>query len=451
MDFEKGIEALIKDMRGENEVYFDSFCDSVLLTDYECENGIWTGALQKALNEHSTIIIPSGEYTIDGSVTIPSGRKIIASDGAIIRLAQGVKVLMMKNSNTVDGTHFPIKNHERNEGICVQGGTWVDWCEHRMGYGKSGMSDSERSLYGISTMMLFECVNRLTLQNMVFRNCGGFAIQLGEIKNAVIENIRFENCFADGVHINGNVENIYVGNISGEVGDDLVAFNMFDWQDSSINFGPCKNAICENLTLSQSSHYKALRIETGIYTFDDGETVDCSLNNAIFRKIRGIKTFKLYCQTPVYFPESGPERAGVGSGDNILFEDIEIDLDSPIDLLDEYLNSHPIKGTIAGFELGTNIGNLYLKNIDITLHRDTYPLSYLACIGPKSVRFANGGEVFDPYLSSKVENLYIENVRINGDVPNDITPFVKEIVFDHLYDDIPSTGCGKIEKIIYKK
>ncbi|MBQ8738996.1 MAG: hypothetical protein IJZ04_05820 [Clostridia bacterium] len=448
--FEAELEALIKNMRSENEAFFSAPCDSVMLTDYKGDNGIWTDALQRALDENPTVIIPSGEYTLDGSIIIPSGRKIIANDGAIIRLAQGVKVLMMKNSNTVDGTHFPIVNHERNEGIYIQGGTWVDWCEHRMGYGQSGMYDEGRSAFGVSTMMLFECVDRLVLRDMVFRNCGGFAIQLGEIKNAVIEDIRFESCFADGVHINGNVENIYVGRISGEVGDDLVAFNMFDWQDSSINFGPCKNVICENLTLSKSSHYKALRIETGIYTFDDGSVVDCALNNAIFRKIRGIKTFKLYCQTPVYFPDSGPERAGVGSGDNILFEDIEIDLDSPIDPLDEYLTSHPVKGTIAGFELGTNIGNLYLRNIDITLHRDSYPLSYLACIGPKSVRFENGGEVFDPYLSSRVENLHLENIRINGDVPSDITPYIKEIVFDHLYDDIPSTGCGKIENIFYK-
>ena len=45
----------------------------------------------------------------------------------------------------------------------------------------------------------------------------------------------------------------------------------------------------------------------------------------------------------------------------------------------------------------------------------------------------------------------LEDIQINGIAPSDISPYVKEIVFDRLYDDIPSTGYGKIEKIIYKK
>lgn len=142
-------------------------------------------------------------------------------------------------------------------------------------------------------------------------------------------------------------KNIYIDDVAGEVGDDLVAFNMFDWQDSSINFGPCENVICQNLVLSPSSHYKALRIEPGIYTFDDGSQIDCSLTNAIFRRIRGIKKFKLYCQTPIYSPSVPPERAQVGSGDNIIFEDIDIDLDSPIDLFKEYLEGDPVVGSIG--------------------------------------------------------------------------------------------------------
>ena len=339
---------------------------------------------------------------------------------------------------------------ERNANISIEGGIWEDWCSYRMGYGRSGLYDLERSFFGVSCCMLLENVDNLTLKNMVFRNCGGFAVQLGESKNVVIENIVFENCFADGLHINGNTENIFISNIRGEVGDDLVAFNMFDWQNSSINFGPCKNVICQDLTLSRNSYYKAIRIEPGIYTFDDGSQIDCSLGNAIFRRIHNIKTFKLYCQTPPYAIGAEPEPAGVGSGDNIFFEDIDIDLDSPIDLLSEYTDSHPIKGSFAGFELGLNVGNIYFKNISITLYREKYPYSYLLCIGPKSVRFENGDEVFDPYFSSLAKNLYLENIKVNGEKPVDISPFIREIVFDKLYDDIPSSASGKIENVIYK-
>lgn len=450
--FEIELEALLDNVKRENARLTSTLCDRVSLSEYAPKGEIWTDALQRALDEHQVVIIPKKDspYIIDASIIIPSHRHIIAEDGATVKLLDGVKVLMMRNSQTANGTHLPI-TVPRNENITIEGGVWEDWCQRRLGYGKSGMYDEDRSFFGVSTYMLLENINHLTLKNMTFRRTGGFALQIGEASNVVIEGIRFENCFADGIHINGNVENAYISDVRGEVGDDLVAFNMFDWQDSSINFGPCKNVICQDLELSRSSHYKALRIEPGLYEFDDGTTVDCSLCNAIFRRISGIKTFKLYTQTPVYSPESGPEKTDVGSGDNILFEDIGIDLDAPIDLLDEYTGSHPVKGSFGAFELGLNAKNLYFRRISLTLHREKYPLSYLICIGPKSVRFSDGREVFDPYLSSCVECVHLEDIQINGIAPSDISPYVKEIVFDRLYDDIPSTGYGKIEKIIYKK
>ena len=411
---------------------------------------MWTVALQKALDEHQVVIIPKQDkaYLIDDSILIPSNRRIIAENGAVIQIDKSSTVLLMRNQKTQDGTHKPI-NSERNKNITIEGGLWQDWCPHRMGYGGSGMYDKDRSFFGVSTCMLFNCIDNLTLRNMTFKNCGGFAVQLGDISQAIIENITFINCFADGIHLNGNAKNIHIKNIKGQVGDDLVALNMYDWQNSSINFGPCENVICEDLELSKDSHYKALRIEPGIYKYDDGTEVDCSLNNAIFRRIMGIKTFKLYCQTPPYELGKSPEAAGVGSGDNIFFEDISIDLDAPIDPLDEYLNSHPVKGTFAGFELGLNVKNIYFNNIELTLHREKYPLSYFLCIGPKSVRLENGTEIFDPYFSSTAQNIHLENITINGEKPVDISPYIKEIVFDALYDDIPSTAFGKIESIYY--
>lgn len=445
------IENLLKTVKKENIDKISTLNDTVYLTDYNSNNGIWTNALQTALNEHQVVIIPNAEepYYIDNSILIPSNRRIIAENGATIRLTDTTKVLMMRNTNTADGTHAPI-NAPKNYNVSIEGGKWEDWCPHRMGYGNSGKYDEQRSFYGVSTCMLFENIENLTLKNITFKNCGGFAIQIGEAKNIIIENILFENCFADGIHVNGNVENIHIKNVSGEVGDDLVAFNMYDWQDSSINFGPLKNAICEDLTLSPNSHYKAIRIEPGIYTFDDGSQVDCSLTNAIFRRIHNIKTYKLYCQTPPYFPENNPEKGDVGSGDNIFFEDIDVDLDAPIDLIGGYVTNDETTGTFAAFELGLNAKNIYFKNINLTLHREKYPHSYLMCIGPKSVRFDDGREVFDPYFSSTVENVHLENITVNGEKPTDITPYIKEIEFCNLYSDIPSTAKGKIQNVIYK-
>ena len=447
----QNIECALKGVEKENDELCRKLQDTCMLTDYAPCGSFWTSALQAALNEHERVIIPKSNepYLIDGSILIPSNRHIIAENGAVIRIDESSRVLAMRNTQTADGTHAPITG-ERNKNITIEGGLWQEWCPHRLGYGRSGMYDREGSIVGVSTCMLFNNMDNLTLKNMTFEHCGGFAVQLGDISRVIIENIRFIDCFADGIHVNGNTSLIHIKDVRGEVGDDLVALNMYDWQNSSVNFGPCDYVICEDLELAKSSFYKAIRIEPGIYTYDDGTQVDCSLTNAIIRRVEGIKTFKLYCQTPPYAIGQAPEPADVGSGDNIFFEDIKINLDAPIDLLDEYVSSHPIKGTFAGFELGLNVKNLYIRNVDLTVQREKYPLSYLLCIGPKSVRFADGTEVFDPYFSSTAENIFIENITVNGERPKDISPFVKEISFNKLYDDIPSTAFGKIKNLFYK-
>ena len=60
-------------------------------------------------------------------------------------------------------------------------------------------------------------------------------------------------CYADGIHINGNTDKVFLRNVEGKVGDDIIALNMFDWKDSSINFGPIDTVWCENIKLHRDS------------------------------------------------------------------------------------------------------------------------------------------------------------------------------------------------------
>ena len=73
-------------------------------------NAIWSEAFQKALEEHEILVIPGREapYYLDRSIQIPSNRYILAQDGAVIRLTEGVRVLMFRNVNTEDGTKKPV-------------------------------------------------------------------------------------------------------------------------------------------------------------------------------------------------------------------------------------------------------------------------------------------------------------------------------------------------------
>jgi len=454
----------LEEMTVRNRAGISALSDRVSLAEYRdlAEDGIWTAALQKALNEHEIVVIPpSGiPYLIDDTVTIPSDRRIEA-EGAVIRLTPECKVLMFRNEHTVDGTHAPADAAERDHNISICGGRFEESCTGRAGYGRTGRyypcpegeTKSERraaGFFGVSTCMLFNNMEGLTVTDVTFAHTAGFAVQTGDITDAWFENIAFDSCYADGLHMNGRSENIIARHIHGEVGDDLVALNMYDWQNSSVNFGPTRTVLCEDLELSPSSGYKALRIQPGIYTYDDGSTVDCGLFNAIIKNVRGIETFKMYFQTPAYTVGTAPERGAVGSADNLFFEDITVDLTGPIDVFREYKESDPVRGVFAAFELGSNIGYISFENIDLTLHREKYPLSCLVSVGPKSIRVGDR-EIFDPYLSSRVEQIDFCNIKVNGTAVENPggMDLVRTVAFEDVNGDGNSTGRGEIGRICW--
>ena len=144
-----------------------------------------------------------------------------------------------------------------------------------------------------------------------------------------------------------------------------------------------------------------------------------------------------------------PEWGAAGSGDNLFFEDIAVDLCAPIDGFDVYQNSDPIRGHFAAFELNANIGYISFENIVLTLYKKRYPLSYLICVGPKSVIY-QGKEIFDPYISCCVETIEMKNITVNGEKTEDSSVLVKTVTFDDINADGFSTGRGEIGEIRYQ-
>ena len=455
-EIKEKIYSSLSAMEAENKKKISSLRKRALLTDYahlayESKCGkVWTKALRTALSENEIVEIPTGRepYYIDDTVVIPSNRRIEAWR-AVLCLTPGCRVLMFRNEHTADGTKAPIDASVRDCNISVCGGCFAESRTSRAGYGASGRYSEKNEFFGVSTCMLFNNMENLTLENVTFRNTAGFAVQVGDIKNAVFENVWFEDCFADGLHINGGSENIVARHIYGEVGDDLVALNAYDWQNSSVNFGSIKNVLCEHMNLAPLSRYKALRFEPGVYTYADGSTVDCALDGIVVRDVLGIRTFKMYMQTPPYRIGGERENGSVGSLDGFFFENIRVDLTGPIDAFPEYVQGDAVRGVFAAFELGANIGTLTFENVDFTHHGEEFPLSYLACIGPKSI-VSGGKEVFDPYLSSRAEKLIFKNIRVNGEKPRDIRPLLCEISFDNVNGDGESSGKGEISEVIYE-
>ncbi len=413
---------------------------------------VWSDALQRALDEHEIVRIPpsSEPYWTDRTVRVPSRRRIEAA-GAVVRAVPGMTTVLLRNVHTADGTRMPIAAGSRDANIAVTGGRWEESHTRRLGYGRSGKYDApsaEQPFRGVSTCFLFNNIDGVTLKDLTFAHCAGFAVQVGDIRRFSADRIRFESCYADGLHINGNTELVYATDVKGDVGDDLVALNAYDWQNSSVNFGPIRRVACDDLELAPSGRYKAIRILPGLYTFRDGSRVDCAVTDLVMSRVKGILVYKVYFQTPAYkIRTQKPEAGAIGTADNLHFADLDIDLNAPIDNFAPYRDSDPVRGTMAAFEFGSKVGTVHFDNIRLTLHRDRYPHSYFACVGPKSVLTEKGVEIFNPQISSAVEHLRWRNVSVNGKPVDDLTPYLREIRFDDVNRDGFSTGAGRFRNV----
>lgn len=418
------------------------------------KNGkIWSEAFSFALKNYEDITIPAGKYYVDKSLVVPQNREIIADENAEIILIKGVKSLLLRNENVIDGSDKPIpKTAIKDENISITGGIWGEENDERLGYGKSGCFDENNSMVGVSTCFLLSNVKNLTLKNLTFRHTAGFAIQMGNISNFAVENICFDACYADGLHINGGTENGTVKNLYGHTEDDLIALNAYDWDNSSINFGKIENLVVDGVKCDVGGNvHKSIRIQPGIYPYKSGEKEDCFVKNLTIKNVSGVACFKMYLQTPAYttFPE---KNVGVGRMENILFENISADTSEPVDKQPNYLSGNTVTGNFATFEIGSNVKNLTFNNVKTVLNKVKYPNSYFIAVGPKTQYIEEKKlELFDPYVCCTIQRINFENVYVNNEKKDDLTGFIKEISYDNLYPSALPFGKGKIISVSKEK
>ena len=81
-------------------------------------------------------------------------------------------------------------------------------------------------------------------------------------------------------------------------------------------------------------------------------------------------------------------------------------------------------------------------------YKDKFPTSYLASIGPKSIR-RGGKDIFDPYINSSVDELVLKQVCVNGEYLNseNSEKYIKEISFNNLYGESCGTYSGEFKRI----
>ena len=436
----------------QNNAAIARLCDRVSLHDYrhltcEGEHGrVWTSALQAALNEHEIVVIPASSevYWLDGTVVIPSNRRIEAT-GATLRLVPEYPYVMLRNAHVADGTNAPIDASLRDENISIVGGSWEECATSR---GKRRFNADKEHFRGVQTCMLFGNLDRLTVTDVTFSHATSFCLQVGDMTSGVFERLHFISCYADGLHVNGNCESLCIRDFSGHVGDDLVALNMYDWVNSSINYGPACNIYCENIISAPDSRAKMMRLQPGIFRYADGTTVDCALRNVYVKHARGIFEYKLYFQSPRYRLGNKPEGEGAGSMDNIFFEDIEILAQRPCRggapwYPDE---SDPLRCHFGMFFANSNIGYLSLKNIHYHAGAQIGPATHLIAVGPMSYRMGDE-EVFDPYVSTVLDTLDLSDIFVNGVRATNPDSLIHVVEFHDVNRDGFSSGCGKINHL----
>lgn len=420
---------------------------NLAVTPYK-DGKIWSEAFSFALKNYDKIIIPAGKYYTDKSFVVPSNREIIADKNAEIILRKGVKSLLLRNENVIDGSDKPIpRTAVKDENISITGGIWEEENDERLGYGESGCFDENNSMVGVSTCFLFSNVKNVTLKNLTFRHTAGFAVQIGNISDFTVENICFDGCFADGLHINGGTENGTVKNLYGYTEDDLIALNAYDWDNSSINFGKIENLVVDGVKCETGGNvHKSIRIQPGVYPYKNGEKEDCFVKNLTIRNVSGVACFKMYLQTPAY--TTLPEKSvGVGRMENVRFENVSADTREPVDKQPNYLSGNTVTGNFATFEIGSDVKNVSFDNVKTTLNRTKYPNSYFMTVGPKTQYIKEKKlELFDPYVCCTVEGIHFENVYVNGEKKDDLSEYIKEISYDNLYSSPLGFGKGTIIK-----
>jgi hypothetical protein len=190
-------------------------------------------AIQRALDAGSTlVVIPFGRYKIGRSLRVRSGTRLRVHPSALLFLADqagvGQDVFLLTNHDHAGG----------NENIEIEGGIWDG-----NNPGNRRGPDVAGSYTGVA--LNFTRVRDLHLRNLTVCDPESYFMRLSEVRDFVIEDIRFETRFLrpnqDGVHLCGGCEDGIIRRISARgrkcTNDDLVALNADDAMGRAQNLG----------------------------------------------------------------------------------------------------------------------------------------------------------------------------------------------------------------------
>ncbi|MEI6972386.1 MAG: right-handed parallel beta-helix repeat-containing protein [bacterium] len=252
---------------------------------------IWSDAIERCLQENGSVFIPMMPQPvfIDRPIVLHGGdRLIVHRETRILLKPDRAGTCMVRNAGIVFSQDRPVTiGAGADKGILIEGGIWSDQCNE--GCGRGGCYDREGSMPGSHGIFLLHNVSGIVVRNVRFRDCSSFAIQLGNASGFVVEGINLDET-ADGIHVEGPSVNGIIRHISGKTNDDLVALNAWDWDDSSLTFGPITDVLVEDVEALPGYTWSELRLLPGTKVFPNGEKVACDIRRCVYRNIRGIHT-----------------------------------------------------------------------------------------------------------------------------------------------------------------
>ncbi|MHB1355738.1 MAG: hypothetical protein ACYCZF_07150 [Anaerolineae bacterium] len=379
---------------------------------HSVRGSIWSDAIERCLRENGSAFIPktSEPVYIDRPIVLHSGNRLSVHHETEIRLKVGpIGTCMLRNASIVSSQERPIEMCvDGDTGIVIEGGIWSDQCNE--GHGRGGAYDLDHSKPGSRGTFVLHNVSNIAVRNVHFRDCSAFAIQLGNATDFVVENISFYDT-ADGIHIEGPSARGIIRHINGKTGDDLVALNAWDWDDSSLTFGPISEILVEDVIAQPGDMWSEFRLLPGTKVFPNGDRIDCDIRRCMYRNIRGVHTFKMYDQPNVSKPELDFADP-IGRMSDLFFGDIVVDGIRKEDYYDP--------SSDGVFDICANIDGLSIRDVRFNYTPGANDMApYLVSVGPKALtwaRFKNpeGGwfEVFNPNATPVVTGLTVKDVHL---------------------------------------
>lgn len=219
-------------------------------------------AIYKAnLSPFKTVVVPSGNYTLEKSIVIKSGVTLKSDSETSYTLSNGVNAPMIVNGNRVKEV-----SQISDTNITIDGGSWDG---NRSGQSKTGTD-------GIVVGFWLTGVSNLKLSNLRVTNTRTYGMLLNNVVNVLAENLRIsvgdvnnaDN--GDGFHVIGPATNVALINSEIKSEDNAIAFNADDVDHGTFTTaGNIQGITVDNININNADGGQGILLLSSLHTIKD--------------------------------------------------------------------------------------------------------------------------------------------------------------------------------------